>query len=623
MPNRTRFVAVVAALSLVLAVVGPPLSASAIGTTVAGISMAPMLYSGEPVIPGSEGSGDIQVYTAFNAVDMLDANSAWAVGWIQNDAGNIQKRQFVARITGGGSTIATAEVSPDQSLNGVSAVDSTHVWAVGTGAQILKWSGGSDLSSWAAQAAPAGTTVLDAVDFADASNGFAVGAGGRIAVTTDGSTWSAAALSPATTNELTAVKAISSTNAWAVGKAGCVYQLSGGTWQARTITGLGTTDLYAVDFFDANHGVIVGVGSSVFVTRDGGATWAKHTTPAPPVIGDPAAVNLHSVRMTSADTIVAGGNYGTVLRSTDGGGAWQVGQADTGALTSYDWQINGLAVAPTDATKLLFAGQGPGGSQQCDAILFSGTQPAGVPVKPAAPTGLTAVAGGPTLHVDLAWTANAGNETGYRVKRTDNGGPLVTVVDGLAPGTHAWTDPGVVLEHVYVYSVFAYNAAGESDPATKAVTPTAPTPMPVWRFYNFRTGTHFYTADPVEKNNVAANMRSTYSLDGVAYTVNTSNSNNSTPLYRFYNLKTGTHFYTADAAEKTRVETTMASTYHLDGIAYNVCSTNVTNAITVWRFYNFKTGTHFYTADAAEKANVQNNMKSTYSLDGPGFYLAP
>jgi hypothetical protein len=151
----------------------------------------------------------------------------------------------------------------------------------------------------------------------------------------------------------------------------------------------------------------------------------------------------------------------------------------------------------------------------------------------------------------------------------------------------------------------------------------ADTPMPVWRFYNFRTGTHFYTADPAEMANVRDHMKSTYSLDGVAYNVNTANLSNNTPLYRFYNLKTGTHFYTADAAEMNRVKTTMASTYHLDGVAYYVCATNVTSATTVWRFYNMKTGTHFYTADPAEKANVLNTMRSTYSLDGAGFYLAP
>lgn len=152
----------------------------------------------------------------------------------------------------------------------------------------------------------------------------------------------------------------------------------------------------------------------------------------------------------------------------------------------------------------------------------------------------------------------------------------------------------------------------------------APSPlMPVWRFYNFRTGTHFYTADPAEMANVQNNMKSVYSLDGVCYTVNTANTANSTILYRFYNMKTGSHFYTADPAEKTRIESTMGSTYRLDGPAYSVASTNVAGATTVWRFYNMKTGTHFYTADTVERDRVLNTMKSIYSLDGPAYYLAP
>jgi Repeat of unknown function (DUF5648) len=151
---------------------------------------------------------------------------------------------------------------------------------------------------------------------------------------------------------------------------------------------------------------------------------------------------------------------------------------------------------------------------------------------------------------------------------------------------------------------------------------STPVPLPVYRFYNFRAGTHFYTADPAEMANVRDNMKNTYSLDGVAYTVNTANPNNNTTLWRFYNVRTGTHFYTADPAEKARVQSTMGSTYHLDGPAYNVCATNVAGSTTVWRFYNMRTGTHFYTADSAEKANVQNTMGNIYSLDGPAFYLA-
>jgi hypothetical protein len=126
-----------------------------------------------------------------------------------------------------------------------------------------------------------------------------------------------------------------------------------------------------------------------------------------------------------------------------------------------------------------------------------------------------------------------------------------------------------------------------------------------------------------EMNNVLSNMRGTYSFDGVGYTINASNSANSKPLYRFYNMRTGTHFYTADEGEKNNVLNNMRSTYHLDGVAYYVSPEQVAGSTMVLRFYNMRTGTHFYTADNNEALRILNDMKGTYSLDGPAFYLAP
>jgi len=38
------------------------------------------------------------------------------------------------------------------------------------------------------------------------------------------------------------------------------------------------------------------------------------------------------------------------------------------------------------------------------------------------------------------------------------------------------------------------------------------------------------------------------------------------------------------------------------------------------RFYNTKTGTHFYTASDAEKANVQNTLPH-YNYEGIAYYV--
>ncbi len=68
----------------------------------------------------------------------------------------------------------------------------------------------------------------------------------------------------------------------------------------------------------------------------------------------------------------------------------------------------------------------------------------------------------------------------------------------------------------------------------------------VFRFYNLKNGVHFYTASEAEKDSTLANLGATYKYEGVAYSLNSApGGGNDTPLYRFYNMKTGVHFYTA------------------------------------------------------------------------------
>jgi len=147
-------------------------------------------------------------------------------------------------------------------------------------------------------------------------------------------------------------------------------------------------------------------------------------------------------------------------------------------------------------------------------------------------------------------------------------------------------------------------------------------PTPVYRFYNLLNGSHFYTASESERDAVLNTQASVYVLDGMAFTVNSLDPNNNSPLYRFYNKKSGSHFYTASAAEKAYVTDELDDVYSYDGPAYNVGTKPFAGAVTVWRFYNKLNGSHFYTRDMAEKANVEANLKAIYQLDGPAYYIA-
>jgi FtsP/CotA-like multicopper oxidase with cupredoxin domain len=93
---------------------------------------------------------------------------------------------------------------------------------------------------------------------------------------------------------------------------------------------------------------------------------------------------------------------------------------------------------------------------------------------PAAPTNLvaayqfTATQAGP--RVNLTWTDNATNESGFVITKTDNGGaPVQTQVSARnGTGSVTYVDTNVLLGHTYTYQVASVNVAGQSAPAPSA-----------------------------------------------------------------------------------------------------------------------------------------------------------
>jgi hypothetical protein len=226
--------------------------------------------------------------------------------------------------------------------------------------------------------------------------------------------------------------------------------------------------------------------------------------------------------------------------------------------------------------------------------------------------------------------ANYYNSATVRLTATDNaGGSGVAAtyyrLDGGAQVTGTSISVTTVGSHTIEF--WSADVAGNIETPHKTASfevtiPSTP-PTPVYRFYNKRSGSHFYTASVVERDTLIAKLSAAYSLDGVAFTVNTLNPDNNTPLYRFYNRENGSHFYTASESEKANIIAAMSDDYVYDGPAYNVSTTKVAGAATVYRFYNKSNGSHFYTASESEKANVVANLSATYSLDGVAYYLAP
>jgi len=178
------------------------------------------------------------------------------------------------------------------------------------------------------------------------------------------------------------------------------------------------------------------------------------------------------------------------------------------------------------------------------------------------------------------------------------------------------------------YSAGWYNKASgwtDADPWTfwagtsTTINFTVYRKLPVFRFYNKLNNTHFFTDSATERDHVIATWPGVYDYEGIAYY--TSPNLDVQPLYRFYNLRSGSHFYTASAGERNHVLATWPTIFHYDGPTYAVSPAPDLGKLPVYRFYNVTNGSHFYTASERERDHVIATWPRIYSYEGPAFWI--
>lgn len=144
-------------------------------------------------------------------------------------------------------------------------------------------------------------------------------------------------------------------------------------------------------------------------------------------------------------------------------------------------------------------------------------------------------------------------------------------------------------------------------------------PLPVHRFYNLATGVHFFTLSEVEKSYVASHYPN-FQYEGEAFFALQDAEASLSPVYRFYNLVSGTHFYTVSETEKNHVIASWPDIFSYEGISWYASSVEGAGWSPIYRFFNTKTGVHFYTASAAERDQVQAALPQ-FVYEGIGYYV--
>jgi hypothetical protein len=143
--------------------------------------------------------------------------------------------------------------------------------------------------------------------------------------------------------------------------------------------------------------------------------------------------------------------------------------------------------------------------------------------------------------------------------------------------------------------------------------------LPVFRFFNTRTGTHFYTTSTTERDSTIANLPA-FSFEGEAFKAASGASPGLTPVYRFFNSQNGVHFYTISESERAAIVAGLPQ-FKLEGVAYYASQVAGAGLSPLYRFFQPSTGTHFYTASESERQRVQDTLSNTYTFEGVGYYV--
>lgn len=170
----------------------------------------------------------------------------------------------------------------------------------------------------------------------------------------------------------------------------------------------------------------------------------------------------------------------------------------------------------------------------------------------------------------------------------------------------------------------SYSLAINIDPPA-TTTPTLPsTPSTgggssnsVFRFFNNQNGMHFFTASSAERDNIISNMPN-YNYEGVAFNSASVSTTNSVGVYRFYHPSNGAHFYTASTAERDNIIQNLSGSFSYEGEAFRALPGDQSSSTStpVYRFYNIGTDSHFFTTSTAERDNVINNLSGSYRYEG-------
>lgn len=216
----------------------------------------------------------------------------------------------------------------------------------------------------------------------------------------------------------------------------------------------------------------------------------------------------------------------------------------------------------------------------------------------------------------------------YLVTRTSSGTAFVASKDGT-------TDRLVGIENLEFQTGIQ---ALSSLPYLPGFTPVpAFAVQPIYRFYNTRDKAFFYTSSPAERDLIIRQSTDVqyspqeapwpYFYQGTTFE-QAHSSAGSVPLFRFYNYSTGHHFFTTSASERDLIQRESNDPsfgvpglwpFQYEGEAFRAfADPNHRDATPVYRFYNPSQDRHFFTGSSQEATEIR--LTGQWVDEGVGFW---
>ena len=286
--------------------------------------------------------------------------------------------------------------------------------------------------------------------------------------------------------------------------------------------------------------------------------------------------------------------------------------APTGLITNPDGILQIDTIAPTSLSLVMTGSLEPGS-------LYTMTFTYSEPVVRNGPLPDFVFANGAVVFLDVQRSTPTTAVFSYTVQPGDT--PQSLAIVGFDQNGNVTTDlAGNLLDDASVGQSFAAAQGNFSDTIEGQITPTT---IDVYRFFDTKNGTHFYTADTAERSTILSTRPDLVpeGPNGVGLTaVNPSgNDPNAAPVFRFFDATKGTQFLTASASERDNVIATRPDLVYEPASTFFEHTTPQPGDTAVYRYFDATTGTHFYTDSAIERATVMQTRPDLIA-EGIGFY---